>query len=53
MEETELLVQFIRENQASFYRVAYSYVYCKGAAEISHDKRCAVAQTVVLSCPGQ
>ena len=26
MEETELLVQFIRENQASFYRVAYSYV---------------------------
>ena len=26
MEETELLVQFIRENQACFYRVAYSYV---------------------------
>lgn len=66
MEETELLVQFIRENQACFYRVAYSYVkesqtamdlvqgrHCKGVAEISHDKRCAVAQTVVLSYPGQ
>lgn len=26
MEETDLLVQFIRENQACFYRVAYSYV---------------------------